>query len=215
MEYGKSWEFQRKMQQARLEEAIPDTILLLEHEPVFTLGKSAKPENLLASREQMNQAGISLFFADRGGDITYHGPGQLVVYPILDLRGRKRDLHQFVFDLEEVILRTLQDFDIEGVREARHPGIWIKQDEIAMLGLSVRNWITLHGIALNVNTNLEHFALINPCGFSDRKVTSMARLLSREIPLDLVALKLVDHFCRVFNVQITWQTACPGAEIKC
>ncbi len=204
--YRDAYLLQMKCWQDRSSGLIPDTILVLEHPPVFTIGKSGRQENILVSQEQLAKEGISLFFTDRGGDVTYHGPGQLVVYPIIDLRNRGRDLHRFVFDLEEAIIQTLKDFGICGQRDDSHPGVWADQEEIAAIGLSVKKWITFHGVALNVNTRLEHFALINPCGFTDRKATSMAKMLSHEISLDEVRSKLITHLSEVFQVTITWRS---------
>ena len=202
VEYRESYYLQRKLIQQRLDGGLADTILILEHPPTFTIGKSGSLENILVSQAYLAEEGISLFFTDRGGDVTYHGPGQLVAYPIIDLRDRKKDIRQFVRDLEEVVIRTLNDFSIEAHRDRGHAGVWVNGEEIAAIGLSVRRWITMHGIALNVNPNLEHFSLINPCGFSDRKATSMARLLYQDVPMADVVPRLITHFSDVLNVHI-------------
>lgn len=204
VEYRETYHLQRKLIQQRLDGGLADIILLLEHPPTFTIGKSGSLENILVSQAYLARKGISLFFTDRGGDVTYHGPGQLVAYPIIDLRDRNKDIRQYVHDLEEVVIRTLNDFSIESHRDGGHAGVWIKGEEIAAIGLSVRRWITMHGIALNINPNLEHFSLINPCGFSDRKATSMARLLSEDVPMEEVVPRLIAHFSDVFNVHIEW-----------
>ena len=138
---------------------------------------------------------------------TYHGPGQLVAYPIMDLRYRNKDLHQYVFDLEEAIIRTLKEYAVDGCRDLTHPGVWVRGDEIAAIGLSVKNWITMHGIAINVNPNMDHFSLINPCGFTDRHATSIARVLGSDIPMEEVMHKFINHFSTVFNVDIEWGSA--------
>ena len=202
--YREAYHLQRKLLRSRLDGDTADIILLLEHPPTFTIGKSGKLENVLVSQTQLAREGISLFFTDRGGDVTYHGPGQLVAYPIIDLRNRKKDIHQCVHDLEEVVIRTLNDFSIEAHRDGGHAGVWARGEEIAAIGLSIKKWITMHGIALNVNPNLEHFSLINPCGFSDRKATSMAKLLSEDVPMEEVVPRLIAHFSDVFNVHIEW-----------
>jgi len=202
--YSEAYHLQRKLLRQRFDGEIMDTVLLLEHPPTITIGKSGKLENVLASQEKLAKEGISLFFTDRGGNVTYHGPGQLVAYPIIDLRQRGRDIHRYVHDLEEVVIRTLSDFSIEAHRDGSHAGVWVEEEEIAAIGLSIKRWITMHGIALNVNPNLEHFCLINPCGFSDRTATSMARLLSREIEMAEVTRRLVAHFSDVFDAQIEW-----------
>lgn len=202
--YREAYQLQRRLLHARLDGDTTDKLLLLEHPPVFTIGKSGKLENVLASRTKLAREGISLFFTDRGGDVTYHGPGQLVAYPIIDLRNRKKDVRQCVRDLEEVVIRTLSDFSIEAHRDGGHAGVWVNGEEIAAIGLSIKRWITMHGIALNVNPDLEHFSLINPCGFSDRKATSMAELLSEDVPMGEVVTRLIAHFSDVFNVRIEW-----------
>jgi len=193
---------QRELLHQRLDGEVTDTLLLLEHPPTLTIGKSGKLENVLASQAQLAKAGVSLFFIDRGGDVTYHGPGQLVAYPIIDLRKRGEDVHQYVRDLEEVIIRTLNDFSIKACRERTHAGAWVKDEEIAAIGLSIRRCISMHGFALNVNTDLEQFSLINPCGFSNRKATSISKLLSQDIPMEVVTEKVVAHFSEVFDFQM-------------
>ena len=202
IEYSKAWELQRKLHRQRIEGRISDILLLLEHPPTITVGKSGTIDNVLISREQLTQEGISLFFIDRGGDVTYHGPGQIVGYPILDLRKRGKDLHFYVHSLEEVILRTLRDFSVDASRDESHPGVWVDGKEIAAIGLIVRRWVSMHGFALNINTNLDHFTFINPCGFSDRRATSMSKLLGIEMPMGQVKERLAFHFCDVFDILI-------------
>ncbi len=199
IEYGDAYHLQRKLFRERLDGQITDTLLLLEHTPTITIGKSGKLENVLVSPEQLAEEGISLFFADRGGDVTYHGPGQLVAYPIIDLRKRGRDVHQYVHDLEEVIIRTLNDFGIESCRDVTHAGVWVNGEEMAAIGLSVRRWISMHGFAINVNPELHHFSLINPCGFPNRKATSIANLVSQDVPMEAVIERLLAHFSEVFD----------------
>jgi len=204
--YREAYHLQRKLLRQRFDGEIKDTILLLEHLPTITIGKSGSLENVLVSKVQLAKEGISLFFTDRGGDVTYHGPGQLVAYPIIDLRQRGKDIHQYVHDLEEVIIRTLSDFSIGADRDNSHAGVWVKDEEVAAIGLSIKRWVTMHGIALNVNPKLEHFSLINPCGFSNRKATSMARLFSRDVTIEEVIQRLIAHFSAVFNVPVEWDS---------
>jgi len=199
IEYSEAWKLQRRLHRQRAEGKIDDVILLLEHLPSITLGKSGTLDNVLVSREQLAQQGISLFFIDRGGDVTYHGPGQLIVYPILDLRQRGKDLHCYVKNLEEVILRTLKDFSIDGDRDEYHPGVWVNEEEIATIGLSLRRWVSMHGFALNVNVDLKHFSFINPCGFSDRRATSMSKVLGSHVPMQEVGNILISHFYDIFD----------------
>jgi len=200
--YSDAYHLQRQLLCQRVNNEITDTLLLLEHPPTITIGKSGKLENVLASQAQLAEAGVSLFFADRGGDVTYHGPGQLVAYPIIDLRQRGRDVHQYLCELEEVIIRTLSDFSINACRDRSHAGVWVKGREIAAIGLRVSKWVSMHGFALNVNTDLERFSLINLCGFSDRKATSISALLSQEVSMEAVTEKLLAHFSEVFDLQM-------------
>lgn len=202
IEYREAYERQKRLWSLRLSGEIPDSLLLLEHPPTFTIGKSGKLENLLLTKEALAQRGISLFFTDRGGDITYHGPGQLVVYPIIDLRNCGKDIHRYVRSLEEAVIRTLADFSIAAGRDEKHVGVWVGPEKIAAIGVGVRKWVTMHGLALNVNPNLEHFVLINPCGILDRGITSMTKLLGREVPMEDVAERLAGHFAEVFNARL-------------
>jgi len=204
VEYDRAYYLQAKLLYQRINGEIKDTLLLLEHPPTITIGKSGKLESILASQSQLAEKGIPVFFVDRGGDATYHGPGQLIGYPIFGLRGR--DLHQYVRDLEEVVIRTLNDFGIKAGRDKTHPGVWVGNEEIAAIGLRIRRWVSMHGFALNVNTDLEPFSLIHPCGFSDRRATSISHLLSQDVLMAAVTERLLAHFVEVFNAQIEWGT---------
>ncbi len=207
--YDDAYHLQQKLLYERLNNRIEDTLLLLEHPPTITVGKSGKLENVLASPAQLAEEGVSLVFTDRGGDVTYHGPGQIVGYPIFDLRERGRDAHQYLHNLEEVLIRTLNDFAISSGRDSGHAGVWVKDEEIAAIGLSIRKWVAMHGFALNVNTDLARFSLINPCGFTNRKATSMAHLLGQEIPMEAVRERLLAHFSEIFDVQLELRTDIP------
>jgi len=202
IEYGDAYHLQRKLLGERLDGRIVDTLLLLEHPPTITIGKSGKLENVLASQAQLAREEVSLVFIDRGGDVTYHGPGQIVGYPIFDLRERGRDAHQYLHSLEEVLIRALNDFSISACRDSGHAGVWVGEEEIAAIGLSIRKWVTMHGFALNVNTDLAQFSLINPCGFTNRKATSMAHLLGHEVPREIVTERLLAHLAEVFDIHL-------------
>ncbi|OGP68387.1 MAG: lipoyl(octanoyl) transferase [Deltaproteobacteria bacterium RBG_13_53_10] len=206
-EYGEAWNLQKRLRCERLEGRIPDRLVLLEHPPTITIGKSGTLDHVLVSREELARQGISLFFVDRGGDVTYHGPGQLVGYPILNLRERGSDLHSYVHCLEEVILRTLGDFSIEADRDASHPGVWANGEEVAAIGLSVKKWVSMHGFALNVNVDLEHFSFIHPCGLLDTRATSMSKILGRCVPMADVKNRLIFHFCEVFGFRTAQQSS--------
>ena len=200
--YPEACQLQAGLVDRRINDGITDSLLLLEHPPTITIGKSGRPENILASQEELKKRGIPLFFSGRGGDVTYHGLGQLVVYPIIDLKRRDRDLHRYAYDLEEVIIGALSDFGIVATRDESHRGVWVSDKEMAAIGLRVRRWVTMHGFALNVNTNLEPFTLINPCGFTDRGATSMAALLSREVPMATVTERVLARFSKVFGAEM-------------
>lgn len=204
IEYRKAYRLQKQLLRQRAEGQIPDVLLLLEHPPTITIGKSGRLENVLAPPAQLAQQGIPVLFIDRGGDVTYHGPGQLVGYPIVDLRDRGRDLHRYVHDIEESIIRTLGDFSIPATIDESHAGVWVQNEEIAAIGIAVKKWVSMHGFALNVNTDLKPFSLINPCGFSNRRATSMSEILSQELPITNVIELLLAHFSQVFDAKIEW-----------
>lgn len=176
---------------------IPDTLILVEHPDTITTGRSARPENVLDAGD------VPVFAIERGGDVTYHGPGQIVAYPIFLLRESERDLHRYLRGLEETILRALADFHVAGTRRPGLTGVWTANEgaprKLASIGVAVRKWVTLHGLALNVNTDLARFAAIHPCGFDAGVMTSMARELGQ--PVDFVAVKnaLTNHIAAVFD----------------
>lgn len=202
MDYTSAWEVQRRLAQQRRVGTIPDTLLLLEHiPPVITLGRATQQEHLLATREQLQNLGIQLVETDRGGDITYHGPGQLVGYPILDLREHSRDVHLYLRRLEEVIIRALRHFGIEAHRKEGLTGVWVGEEKVAAMGIKVSHWITMHGFALYVYPNLSHFDLIVPCGIHDKGVTSLQNLLGQEVTLQEVVPVVVNSFANVFNLR--------------
>ena len=208
VEYGDAYNIQKRLWAQKVKGQAVDFLLLLEHPPTFTIGKSGKLENLFVSKEELAKEGFSLFFSDRGGDITYHGPGQMVAYPIIDLKNRGKDIHRYIHDLQEVVIRTLTDLSIEAQRDEENVGVWIGNDKIGAIGVSVRRWIAMHGLALNVNPNLEHFSLIRPCGILDRGVTSISKVLSCDVPMEVIVRGLVNHFSDVFDADIEWGSAC-------
>jgi lipoyl(octanoyl) transferase len=187
MRYGEALELQRTLAHQRINGALRnDLLLLVEHAPVITLGRSFKAEHLRSSRSTLEARGVELFDIDRGGDVTYHGPGQLVGYPILDLAEHEKDLHWYLRQLEEALIRTLDEFGIAAGRNAPHTGVWIQQArKIASIGIHVKQWVTWHGFALNVTTDLSYFDLIVPCGIPDVRMTSIQRELVERAPRDL------------------------------
>ena len=172
---------------------------LLEHNHVFTLGRNARAEHILASQEYLTAQGIEVFDIGRGGDVTYHGHGQLVGYPILNLKPDRCDVHRYVRDLEEVLLRTIADYGIHGERLAGLTGVWVGNEKIAAIGVRIARWITSHGFALNVNPDLRYFQMIVPCGITDKGVTSMQKILGKDVDLGEVAEVATGHFAEVFG----------------
>jgi lipoyl(octanoyl) transferase len=197
--YADGLELQARLVSERQQQAIPDTLLLLEHEPVVTLGRNARRENLLLSNDELRRRGIEVFETGRGGDVTYHGPGQVVGYPILDLSPDRRDVHRYVRDLEEVMIRTCTDYGVAAGRVAGLTGTWVGADKIGAIGVRIARWVTSHGFAFNVGTDLSPFGLIVPCGIRERGVTSLAQLLGRPVDLAESMDRLMAHFAAVFD----------------
>jgi len=219
VDYATALRLQQRLVEMRKRGEVGDVLLLLEHPPVITLGRNAKAANVIASHEQLRAAGVEVFECDRGGDVTYHGPGQLVGYPVFDLRGFAPAVGavEFVRRLEEVLIRTCAAFGIAAERAAGMTGVWTKkqqpqrhrgteteQAKIAAIGVHISRAVTSHGFALNVNTNLAHFDLIVPCGLTEKPVTSMFRELGREVALDDVAQSVAGHFGEVFASEVAW-----------
>ena len=205
VDYGAALELQAQLVEQRRSTAIGDTLLLLEHPPVITLGVKTRGgrANIVASPETLAAEGVTVFETGRGGDITYHGPGQLVGYPILDLRPDRCDVHKYVRDIEEALIVGLREFGIAGGRVEGRTGVWVgvagREEKIAAIGVRISRWITSHGFALNVSTDLRHFRLIVPCGITDRGVTSIDRVLGRSIPMADVEDSVARGFAAVFG----------------
>jgi lipoate-protein ligase B len=176
--------------------------LVGEHPACITVGRAGHRESILASEAKLQAAGIAVHPTDRGGDVTYHGPGQLVVYPIVALDGYGRDVHAHARRLEQVLIDTLASFGVEGERRKEYPGVWTVQGKIGALGLRVHRWVTMHGISLNVSPDMSHFSLIVPCGLKAEAVTSLERLLGHDIEMALVKTTLREAFGRVFGVSL-------------
>lgn len=202
--YAEGVALQKALVEERRGGTIPDTLLLLEHPHVITLGVKTRgaTTNVTASRELLVSRGVELHESGRGGDVTYHGPGQLVGYPILDLRPDRCDVHRYVRDIEEVLIRTAAHFGIEAGRVPGYSGVWVGDSKVAAIGVRISRWITSHGFALNVTTDLSYFDLIVPCGIADRGVTSLQQLTGRPLTMDEVSDVLVREFCGVFERQI-------------
>lgn len=180
-----------------------DTLLIVEHYPVLTLGRSGKSNNIIAPKDILDQEDVKIYEVSRGGDVTYHGPGQIVGYPIMDLRKHGRDIKDFMWKLEEVFMQLLkEEFDIVSHREEKKfTGVWVGEDKITAMGIAVKRWVTMHGFAFNVNTNLEHFEWIIPCGLTGRGVTSLEKITGMKQNMDRLNNLVIDYFCRVFKLK--------------
>jgi lipoyl(octanoyl) transferase len=200
-DYGKVWTLQRQLFGLRVAGNIPDTLLLNEHRHVYTLGKNSDENHLLAAGDELRIKGIDVYKIDRGGDVTYHGPGQLVGYPVIDLNSFYHDLHRYLRDLEEVLMRTLEAYGVKTHRDESFTGVWVGSEKIAAIGVKVSRWVTMHGFALNVNTDLSYFDRIIPCGIFHKGVTSLERLLGQRLPLREVGEMITRQFGEVFGVE--------------
>ena len=198
--YGDALKLQQRLVQKRAEGAIPDTLILLQHPPVLTIGRFRGIDDILASPATLTQEGIAVFRTNRGGGVTYHGPGQLVGYPILNLKELNLGVREYVHELEEVIISLLVEFGVNGVRNHGYPGVWVEGEKICSIGIHVSRGITMHGFALNVDTDLHHFNYINPCGMTGNRMTSLAKVLSRPVAVEEVVKPLLACFAEVFCV---------------
>lgn len=198
-DYRATWEYQRQLQRLRLEGKIPDTLLWVEHDPIYTIGKSGDVENVIASEEYLTSRGIRVLPVDRGGDVTYHGPGQLVGYPIFHLKQHHPSITWYMRTLEEVFIQALAHWNIHCKRIEKLTGVWVGEKKIVAMGVRMKRWVTMHGFALNVSTNLEHFRGIIPCGIVGKGVTSL-RQITGSIPDEDVVKKIVlDSFQKLFS----------------
>ena len=201
-DYQEAWDTQRQLHKARVAGEIEDTLVLTEHPHTYTTGKAGREENLLVDERRLAQDGIAVHRIDRGGDITYHGPGQIVGYPILDLHNYYLDVHRFLRDIEEVIIRTLPEYDIAAGRSAGLTGVWVNGAKIAAIGIKVSRWVTMHGFAFNVNTDLDYFGNIVPCGITDKTVTSLEQLVGQKVDLATVQERVAQKFAEVFDIML-------------
>jgi lipoyl(octanoyl) transferase len=209
--YEEGLALQQRLVEERKAGRIPDQLLLLQHPPVITLGAKVRNDrsHVLATDEALEEAGVSLFETGRGGDVTYHGPGQLVGYPILDLRPDRCDVHRYVRDLEDVMIAMAAGFGVRAERVAGLTGAWVGRNKLAAIGVRISRWITSHGFAFNVSTDLGHFGLIVPCGIADRGVTSLGELLGAAPPMTVVEDAAIASFAAIFG-----RTAVAGAPLQ-
>ena len=193
-DYNDTWKLQKKLQSKRILGEIEDHLLLVEHPPVFTLGKNASKQHIINNSED-----VSIIQTDRGGNITFHGPGQLVCYPILDLNHYKRSITWYMRELEQLIIDVLGEYDIKASRKKGLTGTWVKDKKIAALGVRISRWVTMHGFSLNINPDLNFYKNIIPCGIKEYGVTSMAKIMGNEVPsMDQVKTKMTKHFTKNF-----------------
>lgn len=204
--YGPALELQREVARRRISgEIAEDVLLLVEHPPVVTLGRTAKGANLVASPEFLASQGVELFDVERGGDITFHGPGQLVGYPIVDLKRHRQDLHWYLRQVEEALIRAVAEFGIEAGRVPAYTGVWVSDRKLASIGVHARDWVTWHGFALNVTTDLRYFDLIVPCGIAGVTMTSVAlEVKAGSVTMSAAAQAVVRAFGSVFGLTPTW-----------
>jgi lipoic acid synthetase len=200
-DYGETLDLQRALHAKRSAGECGDVLLSVEHNPVFTLGRSGSRDHILVEADVLERHGIQVYEIERGGDITYHGPGQLVVYPILDLRNFGKDIHRFIWSLEEAIVKALKDLDIDGERKNGFPGVWVGVRKIASVGVYVKNWVTYHGLAFNVDVNQDHFQLIHPCGLSIETV-SVNDLREESVEVADARALVVRHLANLLNREI-------------
>ncbi|UCD19896.1 MAG: lipoyl(octanoyl) transferase LipB [candidate division WOR-3 bacterium] len=198
-DYKEVWELQKNIHARRVAGELPNVLILVEHNPVITVGKSGKPGNVLFPVEALNQRGVALYHIERGGDATYHGPGQLVGYPIFNVRDGLAGIKPFINGIEEAVIAALQHFGIEACKKDGMIGVWTESGKICSIGVAVKKWVSFHGFALNVNTDLSYFDLIVPCGLKNVEMVSMHKILGREIAMDEIKEIVVSSFGSVFG----------------
>ncbi|HEU4793502.1 MAG TPA: lipoyl(octanoyl) transferase LipB [Nitrolancea sp.] len=201
VEYLAAWNLQRALVAARRQGAVEDLLLLVEHPPTYTIGRRGSRSNLLIDDAMLASIGATCYVIDRGGDITFHGPGQLVVYAILDLGRHQRRVRRYVEMIETVVIDTLRDYGLEGSIDSKHPGVWIGLEKVAALGIAISHGVTYHGFALNVDPDLRYFEYMIPCGIPDRGATSIARQTGLAATVDDAADQVIRSFIRVFDVE--------------
>lgn len=208
--YAEALELQKQLIKARIADEIGDTILILEHDPVVTLGRGAKEANVLVSGTELQRRGYEIYEVGRGGDATYHGPGQLVGYPIIDLKPDRKDVRKFVWSLEETMIRTCADYGLSAGRIEGLNGTWIEDRKVGAVGVRISRWVTMHGFALNVNTDLSQFEAIVPCGIHDKEVTSLQRELGGEVSMEGVAERAAEHLATLYDAAVEWRDGPPN-----
>jgi len=210
MDYAQAWDMQKSLMEERKQNIISDTLLLLEHPNTYTLGKVADKNNLISSEEYLKKNQISVFEIDRGGDITYHGPGQVVGYPIIDLANWRKDTHVYLRTLEQVIIDVCNHYGLAASANPEYTGVWIEDRKICAIGIKISKWVTMHGFAFNVNTDLSLYNGIIPCGIIDKDVTSLQNELNRTIDMDEIKNLILSNFKKNFSYEV--QSTAIGVE---
>ena len=203
-DYMEAYNLQKELLVKRIKNEIPDTLILTEHTPTFTIGRKGGRENLLVNEEVLEKNGIKVYEIDRGGDITYHGPGQIVGYPIMNLSEWNKDIHLYLRSLEEVIIRFLSHFKITAGRINNYTGVWVGDCKIAAIGIGVSKWTTFHGFCININPNKKHFSMITPCGIRDKSVTSLDELTGEATDIEYAKQVLATEFGNCFEREIRY-----------
>lgn len=198
-DYREVWDLQKALHERRVAGQIPNTLILVEHDPVITMGRSGKGSSLLFPVDALRRRGVAFYDIERGGDATFHGPGQLVGYPIFNVKDGLAGIRPYINRLEEAIIATLAGFAIDAGRREKMVGVWTDRGKICSIGIAVKRWVSFHGFALNVNTALDYFDLIIPCGLKDVRMTSMREIMGREVALDRVKERIIESFGAVFN----------------
>ena len=209
VDYAEAHRLQKELQRKRVGGEVGDIVLLLEHPPVLTLGRSAKAQHVLAAPELLEARGIQVHEVGRGGDVTYHGPGQLVAYPIIDLKPDRKDVRRYVASLEETMIRTCADFGLAAGRIEGLNGAWIGERKVGAVGVRISRWVTMHGLALNVSSDLRQFEMIVPCGIEDKGVTSVSAELGRTVFVADLFEPLARHFAGLYDAEIEWRDGLP------
>ncbi|GAB4343431.1 MAG: lipoyl(octanoyl) transferase LipB [Candidatus Abyssubacteria bacterium] len=199
--YAKAYALQKEIVESKQKGSDSDTLLLVEHPPIITFGRRGRQENLRISPQQLESMGIQVLHIDRGGDVTYHGPGQLVGYPIIDLKAHKRDVDWILRNMEAALIASLKRMGVNAYAERGYTGVWTAEGKIAAIGIGIKGWVTFHGFALNVAPMMHHFDLIIPCGIKGRPVTSLSAVLGREPAMDEVKRHVADAFCETFALK--------------
>ncbi|MEE9430784.1 MAG: lipoyl(octanoyl) transferase LipB [Melioribacteraceae bacterium] len=202
IEYKKAWQIQKEFHKKRTLDDIEDILFICEHPHTYTLGKTAEVKNLIFDEQELHRKEITVFNIDRGGDITYHGPGQIVGYAILDLSNWKKDTHLYLRALEDVLINTCKDYGLESERNNKYTGVWIGDRKICAIGIKVSRWVTMHGFAFNVNTDLDLFDGIIPCGIQEKEVTTLSKELDTDVYMEEVKKIVVNNFINIFDYKL-------------